>query len=178
METPSFGAFTDTWTWDDAAADRLSTYLGAVARPAHNAVIGLYRMLGECGMLAYLTYMAERLEQCHRLLKPTGSIYLHCDDTAGAYLRALMDAIFEARNFRNEIIWKRTTARSDAQRFGRVHDVILFYGAGEPTWNPQYEPYDRNLCGGEVPLRRWRRTRSLPAQRHGQTCPGMGGRDV
>ena len=138
-----FRAFTDTWTWDDAAADRLSTYLGAVARPAHNAVIGLYRMLGECGMLAYLTYMAERLEQCHRLLKPTGSIYLHCDDTAGAYLRALMDAIFDARNLRNEIIWKRTTARSDAQRFGRVHDVILFYGAGEPTWNPQYEPYDK-----------------------------------
>ena len=80
-----FRAFTDTWSWDDAAADRTNDFLGAVARPAHNAVVGLYRMLGECGMLAYLTYMAERLEECHRLLKGTGSIYLHCDPTASHY---------------------------------------------------------------------------------------------
>ena len=94
-----FRAFSDTWRWDDAAADRLSTYRGAVGRPAHNAVAGLHRMLGECGMLAYLTYMAERLEECHRLLKPTGSIYLHCDPTASHTLKLLLDGIFGGRSF-------------------------------------------------------------------------------
>ena len=126
-----FRAFTDTWTWDDAAADRLSAYLGAVARPAHNAVIGLYRMLGECGMLAYLTYMAERLEQCHRLLKPTGSIYLHCDPTASHYLKAVMDGIFGPSNYLNEISWLRSPPKNDylqgALNWPRTRDVLLHY---------------------------------------------------
>ena len=123
-----FRAFTDTWTWDDAAADRMNAYLGAVARPAHNAIVGLYRMLGECGMLAYLTYMAERLEQCLRLLKPTGSIYYHCDPAASHYIKVLMDSVFGHGSFRNEIVWKRTSTHNDAQhQYPNTNDVLLFY---------------------------------------------------
>ena len=139
-----YRAFTDTWSWDDAAQDRLDAYLGAAARRAHDAIAGLNRMLGASGMLAYLTYMAERLEECHRLLKQTGSIFLHCDPTASHALKLVLDGIFGPARFVNEIVWKRTTGRSDAQRFGRVHDVILYYRAGDaaPTWNPQYQPHD------------------------------------
>jgi len=88
-----FRAFTDTWTWDHAAAERLRMYINAPGLRAHDAICGLDRVLGSCGMLAYLTYMAERLEHCWRLLKDTGSIYLHCDPTASHYLKILMDNI-------------------------------------------------------------------------------------
>ena len=138
-----YRAFDDTWSWNDKAEARLAIYEGAVGRPARNAVLGLERMLGPSGMLAYLTYMAERLEQCRRLLKPTGSIYLHCDPTASHYLKVVLDGIFGPANFRNEIIWKRTSGHSDARRFGRAHDVILYYTAGDsPTWNQSYQAYD------------------------------------
>ena len=141
-----YRAFTDTWRWDDAAADRLSTYLGAIGRPAHNAIIGLYRMLGECGMLAYLTYMAERLEMCHQLLKPTGSIYLHCDPTASHYLKAVMDGVFGGENFRNEIIWRRSTGKSlMSQQLPTNHDILLSYQRSErAVWNADevFVPYD------------------------------------
>ena len=89
-----YRAFTDTWTWDNAAGERLQMYLSASALSSHDAICGLNRILGECGMLAYLTYMAQRLEHCWRLLKDTGSIYLHCDPTASHYLKILMDGIF------------------------------------------------------------------------------------
>ena len=138
-----FRAFTDTWTWDDAAADRLSAYLGALGRPAHPAVMGLYKMLGECGMLAYLTYMAERLEQCRRLLKPTGSIYYHCDPTASHYIKALMDAVFGHRSFRNEIVWKRTNTHNDARhQFPDTSDVLLFYANASAGFARTIVPHD------------------------------------
>ena len=89
-----FRAFNDTWVWDEAAADRLASYQGAIGKRAHKAICGLHQILGKCGMLAYLTYMAERLEQMHRLLKDTGSIYLHCDPTASHYLKVIMGAIY------------------------------------------------------------------------------------
>ena len=124
-----YRAFADTWVWDDAAADRYGKFdgqVGAVAR----TIRGLCRMLGECGMLAYLTYMAERLVECHRLLKPTGSIYLHCDPTASHYLKTLMDSIFGSENFRNELVWKRFNFHADAKRkFGALTDRLLFYGS-------------------------------------------------
>ena len=138
-----FRAFTDTWTWDDAAADRLSAYLGAVGRPAHPAIIGLYKMLGECGMLAYLTYMAERLEECRRLLKPTGSIYYHCDPTASHYIKTLMDAVFGYRSFRNEIVWKRTNTHSDARhQYPDTSDVLLFYASPSAAFVRTIVPHD------------------------------------
>ena len=116
-------------TWDDAAADRYAMFEAAVGRPAYAAIVGLHRILGPSGMLAYLTYMAERLEHCHRLLKPTGSLYLHCDPTASHYLKIVLDAIFGAEHFRNEIVWKRSGGKNDAKKQpGRVQDRLLFYG--------------------------------------------------
>ena len=103
--------------------------------------------LGDSDMMAYLAMMAPRLIELRRVLKPTGSIYLHCDPTASHYLKMLMDAVFGPQNFRNEIIWKRSHAHSDArqgaQHFGRVTDSILFYGKSDTgVWNPLYVPYD------------------------------------
>lgn len=140
-ETAQFRAFVDTWEWDDKAALRFDRYEGGAGKLAHDAVIGLERILGPSGMLAYLTYMAERLEQMHRLLKPTGSIYLHCDPTASHYLKVVMDAIFGAQNFKNEIVWsyQRYTAKSN--KFQREHDVILFYGGNRAEFNTVYRPY-------------------------------------
>ena len=127
--------FTDTWRWDAAAADRMTTFENAVSHPLHDAAVAFKRLLGPSGMLAYLTYMGERLSEARRLLKPTGSIYLHCDDTASHYLKVLMDSIFGARHFRNDIAWRRATAHNDSSRFGRILDHILFYSKTErPYW--------------------------------------------
>jgi adenine specific DNA methylase Mod len=85
--------------------------------------------------------MAPRVLELHRVLKPTGNIYLHCDPTASHYLKMLMDAVFCPEAFRNEVIWKRTSAHSGAKRYGPVHDTILFYTAtGDYTWNVAYQP--------------------------------------
>ena len=93
--------------------------------------------------MAYLTMMAQRMAELHRVLKPTGSIYLHCDPTASHYLKLMMDAVFGQNSFRNEIVWKRTSGHSDAQRYGRVHDVILYYAYGpDSLWNQTYQSYD------------------------------------
>ena len=92
-------------------------------------------------LLAYLSYMAQRLLVMHRILKPTGSLYLHCDPTASHYIKALLDAIFGHRNFRNEIIWNYRRWPSKQNNFQRMHDVILRYAKGpNPTWNQLYEP--------------------------------------
>ncbi len=106
--------------------------------------MGLFRtFLGETDMLAYLAMMATRLVELRRALKKTGSIYLHCDSAASHYLKILMDSVFGHENFRNEMIWKRTTAHSDGKRAGRIHDVLLFYTASDTyTWNKVYQPYD------------------------------------
>lgn len=94
-------------------------------------------------LLAYLVYMTYRLFEMRRILKPSGSIYLHCDPAASHYIKVMMDGVFGHGNFRNEIIWRRTSAHSSAKRYGPVHDVILYYanGAGT-TWNPTYQAYD------------------------------------
>lgn len=98
--------------------------------------------LGENDMMAYLAMMAIRMIELHRVLKPTGSLYLHCDPTASHYLKILLDAVFGFANYRAEIIWKRTSAHSDAKRYASVHDVIFYYGrSAKVTWNPQYEAY-------------------------------------
>ena len=92
----------------------------------------------------YIDFMTARLVQCHRLLANTGSIYLHCDPTMSHYLKVVMDTIWGRSNFRNEIVWKRSS-RSDGGQFGRVHDVILYYTkSGERVWNDQYVPLDPN----------------------------------
>ena len=138
-----YRAFEDTWHWDSAAETRLAVYEGAGARRGQNAILGLFKVLGPSGMLAYLTYMAERLEHCYRILKPTGSIYLHCDPTASHGLKLVMDTLFGADNFRNEIVWRRTGAHGRARRWGPIHDTILFYSASDQyTRNRVYQDYD------------------------------------
>ena len=142
-------AFTDTWHWDEAAAGRMEAAERAPARRSHRILTGLRAVLGDTGMLAYLTYMAERLEECRRVMRSDASLYLHCDPTASHYLKLLCDSVFGPRNFRNEIIWKRSSAHSDTKqggrRPGRIHDTVLFYTKSEQwTWNPQYTDYDES----------------------------------
>ena len=143
-----YRAFNDTWYWDEGAAERYEVYASAPGRPAHGAVMGMAQVLGRSGMLAYLTYMAERLEQMHRLLRPTGSLYLHCDSTASHGLKLLLDAIFGPANFRTELTWQRTSSHNDGaqgrRQFGRICDRIFFYTKHKDwTWNPQFTPYDQ-----------------------------------
>lgn len=146
-----YRAFADTWTWDNSASDRLDSYIDAIGRPAHTAIDGLHRLLGESGMLAYLTYMAERLEECWRLLRPTGSIYLHCDPTASHYLKIVMDSVFGAENFRNEIVWKRFNFHADAKRkFGAITDRLLFYSrTRDGRINPIRVPYSKEYINSK-----------------------------
>jgi DNA modification methylase len=97
----------------------------------------------EGGVNHYVEWMRERMMEMRRVLKPTGSLWLHCDTAASHYLKVMMDDVFGMGNFRNEIIWKRTTAHNDSKRAGRIHDTILFYSRGETyTWNDVYQPLD------------------------------------
>jgi len=140
-------AFEDTWHWgieSEAAYHEVVTGGGKLA----DLVGALRQFLGTNDMMAYLTMMAVRLVEFHRVLKETGSIYLHCDPTASHYVKLLLDASFSASNFRTEIIWKRSSAHSDTkqgrQQHGRIHDVILFFTKSEEwKWNPIYTPHDQ-----------------------------------
>lgn len=106
------------------------------------------------GMREYVDWMRKRIDELHRVLKPTGSLYLHCDPSASHYLKVMLDERFETPGgFRSEIIWKRSSAHSDTKQgrkqHGRIHDVILFYTKGENwTWNPVYIPYDSEYVDG------------------------------
>jgi site-specific DNA-methyltransferase (adenine-specific) len=105
-------------------------------------VEALHSFLKYSPMMAYLAMMAPRLVELHRVLKPTGSLYLHCDPTASHYLRMLLDGIFGAENFRNEIIWRRSGSHNSAKRNGPIHDTIFFYTkTKEYKWNKIYRPY-------------------------------------
>ena len=132
-------AFKDTWTLDDLD----EAWMGLIAdeQPALANVVKTARLTHGKGMQSYLTMMAVRLMEMHRVLKPTGSIYLHCDPTASHYLKLLMDSINGASNFMAEITWKRTSTHSDSRTFGNVADTILFYGDQINT-NDVRVPYD------------------------------------
>jgi DNA modification methylase len=135
-------AFEDTWTWDEATA---RIYQETVERggTVSRTLQAFYDMLGTSDMMAYLAMMAPRLVELHRVLKPTGSIYLHCDPTASHYLKILMDAIFGADHFVNEVIWKRTSSHNRAKRWGPVHDTLLLYSKnGNTFWNRVVQGYD------------------------------------
>jgi len=128
-------AFNDTWHWTDAAEDAYGEVLRSGNGPAAEMLRAMRSFLGENDMMAYLAMMAVRMIELHRVLKPTGSLYLHCDPTASHYLKILLDAVFGATNFRNEIIWKRTFAHGSSKRWGPVHDTVLFYAKGNRyTW--------------------------------------------
>ena len=124
-------AFDDTWRWDQAAAAAYQEVVESGGKVSE-ALQAFRLFLGDNDMLAYLSMMAPRLVELHRVLKPTGSIYLHCDPTASHYLKMLLDAIFGPRNFRNEIIWRRTGSHGGAKRWGadpRYDLVLLEIGA-------------------------------------------------
>lgn len=115
----SLEAFEDTWHWGDAAARAYEEVLTQVTHTdAATMLRGIVTALGKNDMTAYLSMMAVRLIELHRVLKPTGSLYLHCDPTASHYLKVVLDGIFGAENFRNEIVWKRGHAHNSAKRYG------------------------------------------------------------
>ena len=138
-------AFEDTWTWNQESQ---RVYEDLILQPGKvSEVMQAFRtFLGTNDMMAYLAMMAPRLVELRRVLKSTGSLYLHCDPTASHYLKLLCDAILGKENFRNEIIWKRTTAKSLAFRnLPNNHDVLLLYSKGEEfVWNRPFKPYDFN----------------------------------
>ena len=141
-------AFVDTWTWDERAAEGYSEIIGGDARykpQTVDLIKGLRNVLGVGSLLAYLVSMTRRIVEIHRILKPAGSFYLHCDPTSSHYLKLVADGIFcgSDGDFRNEIIWKRTGSHNSARRFGPVHDVIFYYVKGDGAlWNQQFQPYD------------------------------------
>ncbi len=141
-------AFTDTWEWSEKTAERIREIRRSHAHRARKAVMALDSFYENgTGMLAYLVYMADRINEMHRILKDTGGIYLHCDPTASHYLKMILDDVFGARNFRNEIVWKRKQEVHNlaTRRMGGAHDVILWYaksnGAG---YNRQFTDYSED----------------------------------
>ena len=127
-------AFKDTWTWGPAAAGAYDDILKTRGEVAI-LMEAMRKWLGAGGMLAYLSMMTIRLIELHRVLKPTGSIYLHCDPTASHYLKILMDAVFGPKSFRNEVIWDYSFRLMNLPRFfNRKHDVILFYAKSEAAY--------------------------------------------
>ena len=134
-------AFKDTWT----LADLDVAWMGLIAdeQPAMYQVLQTAGITHGKGMQSYLCMMAVRLLEMRRVLNDTGSVYLHCDPTAGHYLKLLMDSIYGARNFRNEIVWKRSHGHSSAKRYGPIHDTILFYSKTDQyLWADARLPYD------------------------------------
>lgn len=138
-------AFDDTWRWTPVTDGQYQRYAlaGELPEQVGDALTAFRTLLGENDAMAYLVNMAPRIVELHRVLKPTGSLYLHCDPTMSHYLRVLLDAVFSAPVFRSEVIWKRTGAHSSARRYSPLHDTILFYSKSHSyTWNQQYGPYD------------------------------------
>ena len=135
-------AFKDAWTLDDVDVHEHGEL--ADRNPAAYAVIEAAREAHGKGMMAYSIMMAVRLLEMRRILKPTGSIYLHCDPTASHYLKLLMDSIFAGGQFRSEIVWKRTGSHGGASRWGPIHDTILYYAGKDCTWNRCFQPYDQD----------------------------------
>lgn len=122
-------AFDDTWTWSQQSEETYRELVhGGAPLKVVDALEAMRRLLGENDVLAYLVMMTARLIELHRVLKPTGSLYLHCDPTSSHYLKVMLDAIFSVQNFRNEITWQRTGTHSDAKRWAPVSDTILYYG--------------------------------------------------
>ncbi len=137
-------AFEDTWHWNNQAEKAFDEVMQGPNPDVGDMLRAMRSFLRDNDMMAYLTHMAVRMIELHRVLKPTGSIYLHCDPTASHYLKVLMDAVFGVRQFQNEIVWKRTTSHNDAKnRFGDVADKVFFYSKSDTfNYSTQYGPYD------------------------------------
>lgn len=141
-------AFGDTWTWSQETEELYQGVQTSAPHRVADALEAMRKLLGDNDVLAYLVMMTARLVELHRVLKPTGSLYLHCDSTASHYLKLILDAIFSPERFVNEILWKRSSAHSDAKQgsrhYGRVSDTLLFYSKSDDrTWNNLYQLYDQ-----------------------------------
>ena len=154
-------AFVDTWSWGDEAEEGLA-YILDIER-LHGAkeywadavrwteqtvelIRGLDKVLGRGSLLAYLVHMTLRIVEIHRVLKPTGSFYLHCDPTASHYLKLVLDAVFcgQGGEYLNEIVWQRTTSHNSANRYGKIADIILFYSKSQNyAWNDIRSDYSQ-----------------------------------
>lgn len=147
-------AFIDTWTWNDQSQEGyhqiISNYQGRFTAQTIDLIKGLHRVLGEDSLLAYLVSITLRLVEINRVLTSTGTFFFHCDPNASHYLKLLIDSVFlpAGGNYLNEIVWKRSSAHSDARQgarhFGRVSDTIFFYSKSMSyPWTSQYVPYDQ-----------------------------------
>ena len=144
-------AFEDTWHWTTEGSE--NAYDEVIKGPNSTASMMMRAMrdaLGDSDMMAYLAMMAVRLLELHRVLRPTGSLYLHCDPTASHYLKLLLDAIFGPDCFQNEIIWQRTSSANNARRWGPVHDVLLFYTKSKIfAWNTVLQDFSESYVSGK-----------------------------
>ena len=135
-------AFEDTWHWGTDSELAYQDIVTNGPTKVSELVAAMRSFLGQNDMMAYLTMMSQRMIELHRVLKPTGSIYLHCDPTASHYLKLLMDSVFGLRNFCNEITWQRTESHNSAVRYGNIADILLYYAKSEKvTWNGGYHSY-------------------------------------
>ena len=137
-------AFDDTWHWGEQAEELYAELVTEINGKVGQMISALRGAIGENQMMAYLVMMAGRLVELHRVLKPTGSLYLHCDPTASHYLKIILDTIFAPQNFINQVVWKRSYGHGDSRRsMGRSCDEILFYAkSGTYTLNRFYHAHD------------------------------------
>ncbi len=134
-------SFKDMWTWIDVDEHYLGTL--AIQYPSLAKYIASVGAIHSKAMMAYLTYIAQRIVEMYRVLKSTGSLYLHCDPTASHYLKHLLDSVFGKNGFRNEIIWRRHYSHNDGKKFGCIHDTIFYYTkSNDYTYNRQHIKYD------------------------------------
>jgi site-specific DNA-methyltransferase (adenine-specific) len=142
----SIEAFDDTWAWGPTASSALMDITISGNHKLHVLMQAMKTAIGENAMMAYLAMMAVRLVELHRVLKPTGSLYLHCDPTASHYLKLVLDAVFGPTLFRSEIVWKRTSAHANSRRnFAGVHDIIFLYSKSASfVHNEAFTPYSQS----------------------------------
>jgi DNA modification methylase len=173
-------AFEDTWHWGEQAEREFAELVQQPNTDVSEMMQALRRFLGENDVMAYLTMMANRLLELHRVLKPTGSLYLHCDPTASHYLKIVLDGIFGKENFQNEVVWKRTTTKNDyaqgAVNWPRVHDLLLYYTKDRdqrPSFHQPFEDYSEGYVDSKYPYT------DQDGRRYGLwdlTAPGSGSR--
>ncbi len=136
-------AFKDTWVWGAQAEREYQDSIRSSNTRLAQTLTSLRGLLEESDMMAYLSMMARRLLELHRVLKPTGSLYLHCDQTAGHYLKLVLDAVFGPTNFRTEIIWQRTSSHNDTKGWAVVHDTIFYYTkSNQFIWTGSFVGHD------------------------------------
>lgn len=164
--------FTDTWQWDRVAEQTFEDLVTDGPPNVAEMIGAMRKFIGSNDMMAYLVMMAARLVELHRVLKPTGSLYLHCDPTASHYLKIVLDTIFGKENFQNEIVWERFGAHNDARRFGRVTDSILFF---TKTKDYQFHPVHQDYSSEHLDTR-FRQADPDGRRFWANTCLAPGGR--